>query len=136
MDEIKIPELICQYLNGMGGDIPFVPEAWREGAAAVWLTGGGERIREYVDGSSVVGVPFDIRVRCVGRSVGDRLDAVGFFRAVAEYMRRTPMTELTDNSLPDARIEVVSGASKSAVFENGEEEYRAAYRLRWFDKNN
>lgn len=124
MDEIKIPELICGYLNGMGGSVEFVPEAWREGSAAVWLSGGAERLREYVDGSAVVGIPFEIRVRCAGRSVADRLDAVQFFADIAEYIKSKPITKLDG-----AKIEAMSGAAKSAVYENGEEEYRASYRL-------
>lgn len=129
MDEIKIPEMICGYLNGMGGDIPFVPEAWRENSAAVWLTGGAERIREYVDGSAVVGVPFEIRVRCAGRSVADRLDAVQFFADIAEHIKTVAMED------DGAELEVTGGASKSAVYDNGEEEYRAAYRLVRYCRN-
>lgn len=124
MDEIKIPELICGYLNSMGGEIPFVPESWREGSAAVWLTGGAKRIREYVDGSAVEAVPFEIRVRCAGKSVSDRLDAVQFFAEIAAYIKSVPMAD-TDNT----KIEATGGAYKSAIYENGEEEYRAAYRL-------
>lgn len=129
MDEIKIPEMICGYLNGMGGDIPFIPETWREDSAAVWLTGGAERIREYIDGSAVIGIPFEIRVRCAGRAVSDRLDAVRFFTDIAEYIVKIPMDD------GSAKIEITGGAAKSAVYDNGEEEYRAAYRLTKYCRN-
>lgn len=127
MDEIKLPELICGYLNGMGGEVPFIPEVWRENCAVVWLTGGGEKLREYINGSYVMGIPFEIRIRCAGRSIGDRLDAVKFFADIAEYVKINSPPELVDG-----KVEVTGGASKSAVYENGEEEYRASYRLSWF----
>lgn len=124
LDENRIPEYLCGYFNHGNFGVTFVPETWRENAAALWLTGGGGMEKSYVDGSGIMAVPFEVRVRCVGRSIGDRLDVIALFGSMAEYVRTCPMGE-------EQRIAVTSGASKSAVYENGEEEYRAAYVFRY-----
>ncbi len=130
MDEIRLPELLCDYFNGIDGEVTFIPEVWRENCATIWLIGGGERLREYIDGSYIMGIPFEIRVRCAGRSVSDRLDAVKLFSDISGYIKETSLS-----SLVDGKVEIMNGASKSAVYENGEEEYRASYRLSWFCEN-
>jgi len=124
MDENRIPEFLCAYFNDGGLGVKFVPETWRENAASLWLTGGGGPEKTYVDGSGIMAVPFEVRVRCVGRSIGDRLDVIALFGAIAERIRTCPAGE-------DCRISVTSGASKSAIYDNGEEEYRGAYVLRY-----
>ncbi len=120
MDENRIPEFLCGYFNAGGLGMIFVPETWRESCASLWITGGGTE-KTYVDGSRIMAVPFEIRIRCDGRTIADRLEAVSFFAAVSRYI---------DGGSAD--ITVTSGASKSAVYDNGEEEYRGAYVLRYY----
>ncbi len=135
IEEEKIPSLVCGFLNRIISDGDpvkgFLPEAWRDGWAAVRMVGGPDVIRDYVDGSQVIGLTFDIRVRCVGQDVGDRLDVLGFYKKIADHVRR--------NVFPidgrECRIIVKANASKSAVFDSGEEEYRASYVLRYFRNN-
>ena len=108
----------------------FLPETWREGYASVWMIGGRDVIRDYVDGSQVIGITFDIRVRCAGEDPGDRIGVLGLFRRIADYVRDKSLESDGD----EGKIVVRSGASKSAVFESGEEEYRAAYLFRFLKK--
>ena len=133
MDDIRIPVLLCEYLNGMPtrGSVDFVPEVWREGEAAVWLTGGVAADREYIDGSAVMSVPFEIRLRCGCSSVAERLDAIAFFSAVEDYALSVPVTVSGEEY---GRVIPKGGTFKSAIYENGDEEYRAAYSFRYFKK--
>lgn len=135
-DEEKIPALICGFLDPIAaeGDVVrgFLPEAWRDGYAAVWMIGGRDVIRDYVDGSQIIGITFDIRVRCAGEDVGDRIDVLGFYRRIADFVREN--TVESDGS--EGKIIVKAGASKSAIFESGEEEYRASYVFRFMKKTN
>ena len=124
MDENRIPEALCAYFNEGDMGIVLVPETWREDCGSLWLTGGGGVEKAYVDETKIIGVPFEIRVRCRGRSVGDRLDVIALFGRISERIRCCPMGE-------DCRISVSSGASKSAIYDNGEEEYRGAYVLKY-----
>ena len=131
MDAYSYPVLLCEYLNGSGTGITFVPEVWREGAACVMLSGGEVAVREYVNGSAVISVPFEIRLRCSCASVKDRLDAVDFFSAVNAYVKNTP---LDCEDYTDGVVRPVGGTFKSAVYESGEEEYRSAYTFRYLKK--
>jgi len=123
MDENRIPEFLCSYFNAGEPGISLVPETWREGCASLWIT-GGSTARTYVDGSKIAALPFEIRIRCRGRTVNDRLEAVAFF---------TEIRKIIDAGWAD--ITVTSGASKSAIYENGEEEYRASYVLKYYQPN-
>lgn len=131
MDEYSIPVLLCEYLNSMEEDTPFVPETWREGAATVMLSGGDSAVREYVDGSSVVSVPFEVHLRCSHTSIKCRLDAVEFFSRIASFVRETPVVL---DGVALGEVSAVGGTFKSAVYENGEEEYRASYSFRYLKK--
>lgn len=127
MDENRIPEFLCDLIGGGNPGVPIVPETWRESAASLWLTGGGIE-KTYVDGSCLMAVPFEIRLRCHGRTVDDRLDALTFFSTVGNIIASSQTSSRAD-------IRVLSGASKSAIYENGEEEYRASYVLRYYKPN-
>ncbi len=133
MNEIRIPVLLCEHLNRMPerGEISFVPEVWREGEASVWLTGASSPSSEYIDGSGIMAVGFEIRLRCSNESIGRRLDAIAFFSAIEDYVRTYPVT-----SEGKAIGEIIpsGGSFKSAVYENGDEEYRAAYSFRYLRK--
>lgn len=130
-DEEKIPIIICGFLDPIAadGDVVngFLLEAWREGFASVSMSGGREIIRRYVDGSQIVGLPFEIRVRCGGESVGNRIDVLEFFRKIADFVGENDV----EADCCEGRITVKTSPSKSAVFESGEEEYRAAYVFRY-----
>ena len=131
MDEYSYPVLLCEYLNNMDTDTVFVPETWRGGAACVMLSGGEDTEREYIDGSARIKVPFEIRLRCSHKSVRERLDAVDFFTAVNAYVRDNPVP-LDGGEY--GRVSPVGGTFKSAIYENGEEEYRAAYSFGYYRK--
>lgn len=123
MDENRIPEFLCGFFNDGDLGVTFVPEAWRDGCASLRLAGGGSE-KSYVDGSKIVSVPFEVRIRCDGRTIGDRLAVIALYGSISG---------LIDNASPgnDWEISVTSGASKSAIYDSGEEEYRGAYVLRY-----
>ncbi|MGN1346531.1 MAG: hypothetical protein ACI4V1_07075 [Eubacteriales bacterium] len=131
-----VPELLCAYLNGSGS--VFLPETWRDGAACVSLTGGYTVYREYVDGSYLAGLPFDVRIRtprASSASPAAKLDAAAFYAALAEYIRAVPMTE-EDGERTDLRVLPTAGGTyhKAAVCDDGTEEYRAGYLLKFYGK--
>lgn len=135
MEVLTIPARLAEWLGG-SGTVPFVPEAWREGAATVRLTGGMTAARTYVDGSRRLAVPFEVRVRCRGYAVSDRLGAVDFFRILGQYVRTHLIPvfepEIEGGEWIRGEVTEAGGPSKSAVYENGDEEYRAAYVLTVF----
>ena len=137
--EKRIPEILCDYLSGSGS--VFLPETWREGAVCVSMTGGHEVYSEYVDGSYLAGIPFDVRIRKArsADSIADKLDAAAFFAALEDYLHDTPMPAY-DGQLRDMKVLPASGkpyggaCHKSAVHEDGTEEYRAGYLLKFYVK--
>lgn len=133
MDEIKIPVLLCDYLNRMPsrGGVSFIPEVWRDGDATVRLTGGVSAAREYIDGSKIMAREFEIRVRCSHESIERRLRAVDLFAEIDAYVRKTSVMSGEDEI---GSVIPTGGSFKSAVYENGDEEYRAAYSFRYFTK--
>ena len=128
MAEWNVPQKLCGYLNG-AATVEILPETWREGCAALWLTGGGSHRKEYVDGSAVAEIPFEIRIRCEGNAAADRLEALSFFAALGNYIGTVPMENGGEES-----VQMTSCASKSAVFEDGSEEYRASFAYRFLKK--
>ena len=62
MTDYHLSDALCRFL-GEAGAGRFVPEAVRDGAATVRLTGSVTGESLYVDGSRRVSVPFEIRVR-------------------------------------------------------------------------
>lgn len=127
-------KILCDYLSGCG--TVFLPETWRDGAACVSLTGGQDVYRTYVDGSYLAGIPFDVRIRkpkCAN-NVADKLDAAAFFAALEEYIHDTPMTVEGWRVLPASGKPFGGAYSKSAVYEDGTEEYRAGYLLKFYIK--
>ena len=128
--ETSLSEALCLYLSAAGAG-KCVPETAREGAATVRLTGSVSSESVYVDGSRRVSVPFEIRVRAAGRDIASSLAGLGAFDAIGAYIRSHPLR------LPDGRqaeVRAASGAYRSAVYEDGSEEYRAAYRLIFFEE--
>ena len=115
----SLPALLCGFFSQSGAGIPFVPEVWRDGAAAVWLTGSAYSVKEYVDGSAVNAVPFEIRLRCGGGDVSEKLAVLAWFDGLADYVKHHAPAD-------GIRVRTASGASKSAVYDDGSEEYRMA----------
>lgn len=121
--------ILCDYLGGCG--TVFLPETWRDGAVCVSLTGGQDVYRTYVDGSYLAGIPFDVRVRCpkCADNITDKMDTAAFFAALAEYIHDTPMPVPEWRVLPSSGRPFGGAYHKSAVYEDGTEEYRAGYVL-------
>lgn len=128
MNEIKIPETLCSYFGEHG--VTVSPEAWRDSgdgkSSALFLSGGRNTVSEYIDGTRVVDVSFEIRLRTRASSLKDRLDAIEFFRKVDEAVKAKNDGEFT--------LRLISGGAKSAIFDSGEEEYRASYAVRYTEK--
>ncbi len=127
-------KILCDYLSGCGE--VFLPETWRDGAVCVSLTGGQDVYRTYVDGSYLAGIPFDVRIRkpkCAD-NVADKLDAAAFYAALAEYIHSTPMPVEGWRVLPSSGKPFGGAYSKSAVYDDGTEEYRAGYLLKFYIK--
>jgi len=131
MEEITIPALLASYLNESECGVTFVPEAWREGKGTLWLTGGVTDVREYVNGSVMRSVPFEVRIRCESDTVKKRLDVITVFAVLDEYIRSTPVP-ISENEVGE--VKPSGGAAKSAIYENGDEEYRAAFLFRYLKK--
>lgn len=126
--------ILCDYLGGCG--TVFLPETWRDGAVCVSLTGGQEICRTYVDGSYLAKIPFDVRVRCprCADNIADKMDAAAFFAHLADYIRQTPMPAEGWRVLPSSGKPAGGGYAKSAVRDDGTEEYRAGYVLELYIK--
>lgn len=127
-------KILCEYLSKSG--TVFLPETWRDGAVCVSLTGGQEVYRTYVDGSYLAGIPFDVRVRkpkCAD-NVADKLDTAAFYAALAEYIHDTPIDVEGWQVLPSSGKPFGGAYAKSAVYDDGTEEYRAGYLLKFYVK--
>lgn len=125
---------LCDYLGGIG--CVFLPETWRDGAACVSMTGGQSINRAYVDGSYRTRIPFDVRIRKVrcANSVSDKLEIAAFFARLTDYIADTPFPDDGWRVLPSAGKPKSCAYSKSAVYDDGTEEYRAGYVLEIYMK--
>lgn len=134
-NELYVMEkILCDYLGGCG--TVFLPETWRDGAACVSLTGGQNVYRTYVDGSYLAGIPFDVRIRkekCAD-NVADKLDAAAFYASLAEYIHDTPMAVEGWRVLPSSGKPFGGAYAKSAIYDDGTEEFRAGYLLEFYIK--
>lgn len=130
----SMEQILCSYLGGCGA--VFLPETWRDGAVCVSLTGAQDVYRTYVDGSYLAGIPFDVRVRCpkCADNVAEKLDAAAFFAALAQYIHDTPMPVDGWRVLPSSGKPFGGAYAKSAVYDDGTEEYRAGYVLEYYIK--
>ena len=132
----EMEKLPCEYLSGCGTVV--LPETWRDGTACVSLTGAQNIERVYVDGSYLANLPFDVRIRkprCAD-NVADKLDAAAFFAALADYIHETPMPAPAEDwkVLPSSGQPFGGSYAKSAVYDDGTEEYRAGYLLKYYIK--
>lgn len=127
MNDNKMMETLCEYLGGSGVGV-FMPEVWREGAFAIFLTGKTELCKQYVNGDRVVTVEFEIRSRCPGESAGDRLVVLKNYSCLADYVKKTPFPEA------GAEVLMVKGAQKAKVYKDGSEEYSVTCKLRYLKR--
>lgn len=133
MTKIKLPEDIISFFGKRG--ISLTAEAWRSPGeensavkqAVLSLDGSRNTLREYIDGSKIIEAGFEIRLRVRADSLKDRLDAAEFFRKVS--------LAVSDNAGENFTLNESSGMTKSAIYENGDEEFRASYKIKYKDNN-
>ena len=128
----SMEQILCDYLSGCG--TVFLPETWRDGAVCVSLTAEQEVYRTYVDGSYLAGIPFEVRIRCskCADHPAEKMEAAAFFAALADYIYGTPMPVDGWHVVPASGKPFGGGYVKSAVYDDGTEEYRAAYLLKFY----
>lgn len=122
MNEEMIPQIICEYLNSAGETV-FMPEAWRDGCGAVFLT-GERRSTRYVDGSARVTVGFEVAIRSAGRSAADRLKVIRSFARLSDYTNGA--------ELIGGEIVMTGGARMTDSLKDGGAEYRCRFEIRYF----
>ena len=107
---------LAAYLTGSGAE-EFVPEMWRDGCGAVFISGRAETVCTYVDGSAVVRLPIEVRVRCDALGEGDRIRTLQIFDKITQYAEHTPFSGF------DALFEVKECARKDKSHSAGVDEY-------------
>ena len=131
MTKIKLPEDIISFFGKRG--ISLTAEAWRSPGeensavkqAVLSLDGSKNTLREYIDGSKIIEAGFEVRLRVRADSLKDRLDAAEFFRKVS--------SAVSDNAGESFTLSESSSMTKSAIYENGDEEFRASYKIKYKD---
>lgn len=131
MTKIKLPEDIISFFGKRG--ISLTAEAWRSPGeensavkqAVLSLNGSRNTLREYIDGTKIIEAGFEVRLRVRADSLKDRLDAAEFFRKVS--------LAVSDNAGESFTLSESSGITKSAIYENGDEEFRASYKITYKD---
>lgn len=127
MTKIKLPEDIVSFFGEHG--IKLTAEAWRNPGeensavkqAVLSLDGSKNTVREYIDGTKIIEAGFEVRLRVRADSLKDRLDAAEFFRKVS--------SAVSDKTSDNFTLSESSGMTKSAIYENGDEEFRASYKI-------
>ena len=120
-------ERIAAVLNGFADRMAeYVPETMGNvlPCAGVFLLADVRETR-YVDGSVLCEVPFEVRIRIGGRNVRERLSVRENLASLGAYLRTAP---LYDEGI--LGIAAVGGAERSAVYQNGNEEYRMCFRAK------
>ena len=129
MTKIKLPEDIISFFGKRG--ISLTAEAWRSPGeensavkqAVLSLDGSRNTLREYIDGTKIIEAGFEVRLRVRADSLKDRLDAAEFFRKVS--------SAVSDKTNEKFTLSESSGMTKSAIYENGDEEFRASYKIKY-----
>ena len=129
MTKVKLPEDIVSFFGERG--ISLTAEAWRSPGeensavkqAALSLDGSKSTLRAYIDGTKIVEAGFEVRLRVRADSLKDRLDAAEFFRKVSSAVSGYAGESFT--------LSESSGMTKSAIYENGDEEFRASYKIKY-----
>lgn len=125
MRESELLRALCDALSGALG-VEFIPETWRDGCVSVFLAGGSEKKRTYVDGSAIAELSLEVKARSVMRSEADRLRVIDILSSISS---------LREISLGDGESAVLCSAGyvkKMKTYENGSEEYTCPIVLRYF----
>ncbi len=117
---MNLSEILCDYLNGFEErPCDVLPETLGSVCPAAGVFLKGDTIpKTYVDGTSVVTVPFEVRIRINAVSPREKLDILEHFSALAAYVKAHPLQAM---GIQD--IKVTEGWEKTAIFPSGEEEY-------------
>ncbi len=131
MEEKSILKALCTLLNTWE-DRPsdFLPET--EGnvpGGVITALSAGRQIRKYIDGSYTARFPFAVSMYTDGTSPIGKLAVLGRFDVLTEWFadhlppdeNGRVFTKITQTTLP----------AKSAVWEDGTEEYRAGFVLEY-----
>ena len=130
-DECLLRE-ICRLLNRFDGrERDFLPETTEEAAsaAAVTLAAGRRCVREYVDGSRLMEVPFRVRVRTAGGSPVRGLRTISLLEALADWLEKNGADEAGGNS-GIRSVRRTDGPVKAAEFESGDMEFVSDFAVR------
>ena len=130
-DECLLRE-ICRILNRFDGrERDFLPETTEEAvnASAVALAAGRRCVREYVDGSRLMEVPFRVRVRAAGGSPAVGLGTVSFLESLADWLEESGADEAGENS-GIRSVRRTDGPVKAAEFESGDMEFVSDFAVR------
>ena len=127
MDEKNMLVALCEYLGRSGVGV-FMPEVWREGNFAIFLTGKTDVYKQYVNGDCILDVGFEIRARCPGESANDRLEVLKNFSVLSEYAEETLFPE------PEIQVIIQKDAVKTKVYKDGSEEYHVKGSFRYLKR--
>ena len=128
MRENELLRRLCDSLTEMTGR-EVIPETWRDGCVSVFLAGGGERVRSYVDGGVVVALPLDIKMREVVRCEADRLRVLDVLAEIADAAEAGISL---GTGVEYAKLSPAGSAKKVKSHENGSEEYVSPFVLEYY----
>ena len=142
-EESSVIGKICDHINAWdGAPCRFLPES-REGglaglpagkdlpAGAVTALSGPVKLRAYVDGSFIGEIPFAVYLRTAS-TPGDGLEALEWFAALTRYLGTFAPSPDTHRVYECCRPTALP--AKSSVEEDGTEEYRASFTVRYHAK--
>ena len=124
---------LCDLFNSFEArPCDFMPETLTEHLPAASVSGisGSRRIREYIDGSALWEVPFEIRLRIDGNSPSDRLRALSFFEEFGDWVEDLSIC-IPENTKSIGSIRLSDGPVKAAEYDSGDTEFRAEYVLKY-----
>ncbi len=117
---------LADYFTEKG--VKLSPETWRDpcmtesvNSAILQLDGTKSTVKKYVDGTSVVEYGFEIRLRTHSISPKEKLEIAEFFGEIEKIALTSP---------EDFKISEISGMTKAATYEGGDEEFRTGYKVR------
>jgi hypothetical protein len=135
MEEKSILKGICTLLNTWSdrtGD--FLPET--EGhlpGAVVCALSGSHQVKRYIDGSYTGQFPFAVSMYADGSSPAEKLAVLGQFDGLAEWL--TTHLPPNEGNRCFSGIRQTTLPAKTSVWEDGTEEYRAAFVLEYTAKS-
>lgn len=131
MDETRIAHIICDWLNAAADDIgiTFTPHVQRDNTACVCIRGGDVHASDYIDGSAVIFLPFDIKIKRRTDSAADVAAVMTVFGNIES--RATSSSPDIGEGVP-ADIAVRTRAEKTKSYSDGCDEYSASYDFIYF----